>query len=73
MQRRPGQSMLPKVFRFLLNWNIEALDFKKCGRLFKTSVPFKCAELVPHARDLADGNERVEPPPGLYEKFLQLK
>ena len=58
------QSILPKVFKFLLNSNTEALDLTKQGRLFQMSVPLKYIEFAPYTVDFADGSDK------LYNKFL---
>ena len=65
------QSILPKVFKFLLNSNNEALDLTKWGRLFQMSVPLKCTEFIQYTVDFADG--RGCPFLRLYDKFLLLK
>ena len=67
------QSVFPKVFKFLLNSNNEALDWRKQGRLFQMSVPLKCTEFIPCTVDFADGSDREDPFFRLYGKFLLLK
>ena len=67
------QSILPKVFKFLLNSNTKALDLTKQGRLFQMSVPSKCTELVPYTADFADGSDREGPFFRLYDRLLLLK
>ena len=69
---RYEQSILPKVFKFLLNSNTEALDLtKQVGRLFQVSITLKYTEFAPYAVGFADGNDRAGPFLRLYSKFLQ--
>ena len=55
------QSVLPKVFKFLLNSNTEALDITKQGRLFQMNILLKCTEFVSYTVDFADGSDREGP------------